>query len=216
MDRLKLDGPFAWSDERAEQGPVLSRLGRGRTRSLGLPVVKPEPVLQLQLEGTPRLSPGPVAIRRRVGIDRGEPRYLRPTRLEAAPALGDVPSVERAVDVPGQHFASATEVELHPSPDVVAIGPPAPDPPPPASRLGPARRSFSASAKGRARSRSSWTAQVAWSIGIPGSSRTRRRLAAGLADVVPGDDCQPVDLQSGARGGGPGHPRRTASTRSPS
>ena len=98
----------------------------------GLPVIKPEPDSQLQLEGGNagyRLAPW------RTGGDKVSFTVFDPAirGAERDPKLSRPRMTRSRFTVKGmfrgQHFDGVTDVELHPSPDVVAIGPQAPDPP---------------------------------------------------------------------------------------
>ena len=131
-DRLKLDGPTrsVLTSELSKDLPY--RVSAEGDPPPGLPVIKPEPDSRLQLEGGNagyRLTPW------RTGGDklsftvfdpaiRGAERDPKLSRPRMTRSRFTVKGMFR-----GQHFDGVTDVELHPSPDVVAIGPQAPDPP---------------------------------------------------------------------------------------
>lgn len=131
-DRLRLDGPPGLVLTSEPSKDVSYRVSAEGEPPPGLPVIRPEPDSDIQVEGGTagyRLAPW------RTGGDRVGFTVFNPTIRDAErdPKL-TVPRLTRSRFTVsgmfrGQHFASVTDVELHPRPDMVAIGPPPADPP---------------------------------------------------------------------------------------
>ena len=187
-----------------DSGPSRADRGGLGNPPPGLPVVKPEPGPQIQLEGGPggyRLRA--LAIRRRQGwIHRGEPRDPRGRSdpMLPRPWMRHAKFTVRGM-FRGQHFNSVTEVELHPAPDVVASGPPPADPPAASLAVRASAEIIQRYGEG--------TGSIAIVLDCPGSMVSRgprkfedakKALSQILANVVPpGDNSQPLDLRPATR-----------------
>ena len=212
-DRLKLDGPIpAGADQRAEQGPALPRLGRGRSAPRAARHQARAGLAAPARRGERRLSPGAW----RTGGDKVSFTVFDPAirGAERDPKLSRPRMTRSRFTVKGmfrgQHFDGVTDVELHPSPDVVAIGPQAPDPPAASLAVRASAEIIQRYGEG--------TGSIAIVLDCSGSmiirSREQIRGCQEGPDQGPGasrtqgDDRQPVDLQPEARWGRPALPER--------